>query len=151
MENYTDEIWKDIEDCEDRYEVSNYGRVRNKQKDKFLKLRKKSTGYLTVSVTRNGKYVDSSSQRGKNVHRLVAQAFISNPENKPCVNHLDSNRANNYVDNLEWTTIGENQAHRYLKTIRKKRMWAAATLDYVQQKQQFKTVEEFIKYLKENT
>ena len=64
-------------------------------------------GYSRVFLRKNGKY------HTKKVHRLVAQAFIDNPNNKPQINHLDGNKKNNSVVNLEWCTQGENEEHKY--------------------------------------
>lgn len=69
--------------------------------ERLLKVLLNNRGYLTVKL--NGKT--------KMVHRLVAESFIANPENKPCVNHLDGNKLNNHVTNLEWNTVAENNAH----------------------------------------
>ena len=99
------EEWKAIAGYEGLYEVSNLGRIKSlsridsrgyKRNEKILKLNKDSGGYLKVSLYKNGK------PKQYNVHRLVAIAFIPNPDNLPEVNHKDENRINNYVDNLEW-------------------------------------------------
>ena len=72
-----------------------------------LKLYKERNGYMRVWIIQNGKRVKAS------VHRLVAKAFIPNPENKPCVNHIDGNKENNCASNLEWCTHSENEKHSY--------------------------------------
>ena len=114
-----DEIWKDIKDYEGLYQISNYGNVkslpkerRNRrgvyiQKEKLLSLTNTSTGYKKVELVKDGK------RKGFKVHRLVAQAFIPNPDEKPQVNHIDGDKTNNYVDNLEWATASENSIHAY--------------------------------------
>lgn len=91
------EVWKDIPEF-DFYEVSNFGRVRNKKTGKFLKPQESNNGYVRVYL----------SQKPYSIHRLVANAFIENPENKPCVNHIDNDRHNNKTENLEWVTFKEN-------------------------------------------
>lgn len=107
------EIWKDIDGYEGLYQVSNLGNVKSlmfgpknrpylQNHPKLLKLAKSSTGYTHVQLYKDGK---SST---KLVHKLVANAFIPNPLSKPEVNHLDANRANNVVENLEWVTHSEN-------------------------------------------
>lgn len=106
MEDYKDEIWKPIKDYEGLYEVSNYGRVRSldhkvaisngnyrTSRGKLMSLCKTSHGYLFVSLGRGNK---------RSIHRLVANAFIENPYNLPCVNHKDEVKDNNHVENLEW-------------------------------------------------
>lgn len=99
------EIWKDIKDYEGLYQVSNLGRVKsldridsNKHpiKERLLKCGKVDGGYLAVALCKNGKYKTFL------IHRLVAQAFIPNPNNLPQVNHKDENKHNNCVQNLEW-------------------------------------------------
>ena len=66
-------------------------------------------GYKMVGIVINGR------QQNKTVHRLVAQAFVPNPENKPMVNHIDGDKTNNRVDNLEWCDNRENQMHSFYK------------------------------------
>jgi len=90
----------------ENYSVSNYGRIRNDKTGRILKPGDSSTGgYLYVNLYKNGivKY--------QKVHRLVALAFIPNPENKRTVNHIDGNKTNNHTENLEWNTHAENNKH----------------------------------------
>lgn len=94
------EQWKPIKGHES-YEISNQGRVRNIARGNVRKLTKNEKGYLRVNL--NGKWL--------RVHRLVAIAFVPNPDNKPQVNHIDGDKANNRADNLEWVTNLENAAH----------------------------------------
>ena len=100
-----DEIWKKIELCEKNYYISNMGKI--KSNNKILKTHKSTGGYLNISVWKNNKV------KHIKIHRLVAQAFIPNPENKPEVNHIDRDRTNNNVENLEWCTHKENIEHMY--------------------------------------
>lgn len=104
--NIVKEEYKEIEGFE-HYSISNYGNVYSYISGKLLNLILCSThGYYKVNLYSNNK------RKTFKVHRLVAEAFISNPFNKEEINHIDSNRINNYVGNLEWTTRQENQAHR---------------------------------------
>jgi hypothetical protein len=107
------------------YIVYKDGRVRHKKKNTFLKLRPRN-GYLRVSLeNRDG---DEAITSTIGVHRLVAQAFIPNPENKPNVGHTDNNRKNNHVDNLSWVTQKENIQHNF-KTGHKNRTVSVIQLD----------------------
>lgn len=112
------EIWKDIAGYEGYYQVSNYGRVKslkrwvlsknNKKmpvKEKILKLQNDKDGYKTVELNKNSKGIHFR------VHRLVADAFIPNPENKPEVNHINGIKYDNLLENLEWNTDLENRTH----------------------------------------
>ena len=109
-----EEIWKDIKEYEGLYQVSNLGRIKSLPRNgtvqvvKILNPCKDTYGYLRIKLSKNNK------AKKYQVHRLVAQAFIPNPENKPQVNHLDGNKLNNYYKNLEWCTNGENQIHSYV-------------------------------------
>lgn len=99
------EIWKAITDYENLYEVSNIGRVKNIRTGRILKPGIDRYGYYNVGLCKNGK------QKTKNVHRLVAQEFLPNPDNLPCVNHKDENKLNNRVDNIEWCTVSYNNKY----------------------------------------
>ena len=89
----------------EKYEVSNLGKVRNIKSGRILKPRIDKDGYLKhqLYVRDKKKYLF--------LHRIIATAFIDNPEGKPCVNHIDENKANNDLSNLEWCTIRENIIH----------------------------------------
>lgn len=102
-----DEIWKDVVDFEDLYEVSNIGRVRNKKNGKILSQSiVMNSGYCRVSLTDYNKITKSH-----NVHKLVARAFISNPDNLPCINHIDEDKTNNIVNNLEYCSYSYNNSY----------------------------------------
>jgi hypothetical protein len=127
------EVWKDIEGYEGIYQVSNLGRVKSLprklwngscffvSKEKILKAGIDNVGYPTVSL--HGKDKRAKSLR---VHRLVAKAFIPNPNNYHVVNHIDGGRTNNHVDNLEWCTHKHNIRYavkmgrfdRYMRKVR---------------------------------
>lgn len=113
------EIWRDIVDdvvdYEGKYQVSNFARVRSFHRDK-IKIIKPDiihTGYLRVLLYKDGK------TKSYYVHVLVAKAFVPNPDNKRQVNHIDGDKSNNCVDNLEWTTPSENIAHAFETGLRK--------------------------------
>jgi len=129
--NIEKEIWKDIPDFEGLYQVSNFGRIKSLERKEFMarnncyKVRKgrvlKTTvhahGYERVRLYKNGK--------GKNifVHRLVAIAFIKNPNNHPIINHIDEVRLNNHVSNLEWCTHSYNATYKGAKERNLKNVW----------------------------
>ena len=89
----------------DNYEVSNLGKVRNIKTGIVLKPRLHRNGYLMHQLCENNK------RKFLYLHRIIATAFIDNPEEKPCVNHIDENKLNNDLSNLEWCTVRENLVH----------------------------------------
>lgn len=108
------ETWRTIPDW-DCYEVSNTGKIRSKdrkmldkrigaytRKGRIRKLRKDQHGYYHCTISQDGR------KKVMKVHRAVAMAFVPNPDNKPCVNHIDNNITNNSPENLEWCTHKEN-------------------------------------------
>lgn len=103
------ELWRDVKGLEGRYTVSSHGRVRSlRNRTSYGRLRKlwiNQDGYAYCAYKQDGKMVKFA------VHRAVAEAFLPNTENKPVVNHKDSNPSNNHVDNLEWATVKENVHH----------------------------------------
>lgn len=107
------EIWATIRNYNDLYQVSNLGNVRTLNYKRTGEVRilrpgiQKRTGYLSVTLNKNG------TQKTKPVHRLVAEAFIPNPNNYKIINHIDGNKANNNVTNLEWCTHSHNNKHAY--------------------------------------
>lgn len=102
------EEWKPISGFEGLYEISSYGRVKSFKvypSGKILKPSPDSNGYLRLSLSKDGKKSDAT------VHRLVAEAFLPRIDGKTCVNHIDGDKANNQLDNLEWCTYRENAQH----------------------------------------
>lgn len=121
----TMEIWKDIPDYESLYQVSNLGNVKSKtRKTKFgrgwkiyneqlLKPQEDKDGYLRVSLSKE------NTKKRFFIHRLVMIAFTVNERNLPVVNHIDGNKQNNKLTNLEWVTNSENDLHAFKTGLRK--------------------------------
>lgn len=114
------ELWKPVKGYEGHYEVSTHGRIRSVdhqtncaikhntsviKKGKILKLNLKKTGYLTFDAS------FFNGVKTKSVHRVVAEAFIPNPNNEPCVNHINAIKTDNRVENLEWVSYLKNSQH----------------------------------------
>lgn len=121
------EIWKDIEEFRGKYQVSNIGRIRSLdrlniykngskriEKGKILSLSHNKLGYIQVLLHKENK------RYSRRVHRLVAQAFISNPNNYNEINHIDGNKENNKTDNLQWCNRTQNVRHAINTGLRKK-------------------------------
>lgn len=102
-----EEIWKPINNMEDAYLISNYGRLRCiiRGKERTTCYKNKNGDYLRISFTYGNKKIYTS------IHRLVAKTFLENKSELPCVNHIDGNKQNNFVGNLEWCTNKENIRH----------------------------------------
>ena len=116
------EIWKDIPNYEGFYQASNYGRIRSldclvrcrnnhfrKKQGKILHPTPYKNGYLSVCISKDGRIKRTS------VHRLVAKAFIPNPLNKPCIDHINANITDNNINNLRWVTVKENNQNPIFK------------------------------------
>lgn len=106
------EVWKDIKGYEGKYQVSNLGRIKSFDFDKFhkgriLKPSYCTSGYLKVHLRKNKK------SKQFMIHRIVASEFIDNAENKKTVNHINGIKTDNRVENLEWCSYSENLKHAY--------------------------------------
>jgi predicted DNA binding protein len=108
------EHWKTVQGFED-YEISNLGRLKSHKYNRTVVLKPRIThdGYVWYSLCKNGKGCT------KRANRLVAEAFIANPDKKPTVNHIDGNKLNNNVSNLEWATKEEQMQHAYENGLKK--------------------------------
>ena len=121
------EIWKDIKGFEGMYQVSNLGRVRSVdrfdsigrlQKGNIKAIRDNGKGYKVVQMYKDNK------PKICYIHRLVATAFIDNPDNKPEVHHIDSDRSNNKLENLQWVTSKENNNFpEHIESMKKNPNW----------------------------
>lgn len=97
-----EEVWKDIKGFEGLYKISNKGNVYSCLKKRLKKLDLSRAGYHSLHLWNKGKDIHFY------VHRLVASHFIPNPENKPCIDHINTIRTDNRVENLRWVTVTEN-------------------------------------------
>lgn len=118
------EIWKDIQGYEGLYQVSNTGIIKSLKRyrlnhgktqevpEKIKKYRKDPQGYLQCDLFKN------NNAKTVRAHRIVALAFLPNPQNKETVNHIDGNKENNHVENLEWATFKEQNNHFYKNNLK---------------------------------
>ena len=108
--------WKDIEGCNGRYQINQFGDIKNSN-GRLMSTWKTSKGYISVTLQ-----VDKQ-KRNFRINRLVAQTFIPNPENKPCVDHINGIKTDNRVENLRWVTYSENNNNPNTKQRFYNMMW----------------------------
>ena len=108
-----EEVWKDIEGFEDYYKISNLGNVYSKRNERNLKPFLNSGGYYNIGLCKN------NERKNMLIHRLIGIHFIDNPENKPCIDHINKVRNDNRIINLKWATIKENNNNRTIIPITK--------------------------------
>lgn len=152
------EEWKDIDDFEGIYKISNLGNVKNLKTNKLLKGSPKGKSnledYLRVVLHHSNK------KKTITIHKLVATAFIPNPENKPFIDHINRNKMDNKVSNLRWATKSENQANiKYIKgkiikgfyTTKNQKYQAICCKDGIKYCKLFKTEEDAVNWRKEKS
>ena len=125
------EIWKPVKGYEEYYEISSYGRLKrlartwvsgihgnakNRRKETITQGNKNNYGYMSFDLCKDGK-----SKKTK-IHRLVAQHHLPNPNNHKVVNHIDGDKSNNHVSNLEWCSHKTNNEHAYINKLRKPKL-----------------------------
>lgn len=107
-------IWLDIKNYEGLYQANNIGQIRRiKPKEKTLKQVERKDGYLFVNLSKNGKSIPTK------VHKIIAETFLKNDKNYYCINHIDGNKKNNNVDNLEYCSQSHNIKEAYRLGLRK--------------------------------
>ena len=113
-----EEIFKDIKGYDGLYQVSNLGKIKSLNynrtgKEKLLKQNINSNNYFKITLSKN------NVRKNYCTHVLVAKTFIENPNRLPCINHIDGNKQNNHIDNLEWVTYKQNTEHAYKRNLMK--------------------------------
>ena len=143
------ELWRNIKGYEGLYQISNYGNIKNLVTNKILKAQKQR--YCKAYLYKN------KQRKCYGVHRLVAEAFIPNMANKPEINHIDGNKLNNNVSNLEWVTRKENEQHAvkmglhsYKEAIEKTSKKVIAINNYTNETLKFKSLSDAGRHLKIN-
>ncbi len=123
MLKINDEVWKDIPGFENRYQVSTHGRIRSIQDNHGKQRELIRNTWINNSGYRHVQLFIKDERYNMSIHVAVATTFISNPENKPTVNHIDGNKLNNHVSNLEWATYSENLKHAHSKGLKVIKCW----------------------------
>jgi len=108
-----EEVWVNIKNFDGHYQISNLGRIKSIKSNIIMKQNLKRNGYLNIKLCKNNKEYYLS------VHRIVAENFIDNSDNKPQVNHINKIKSDNRLENLEWVTMSENMIHSSLTQIKK--------------------------------
>lgn len=121
------EVFKPVIGFENQYLISDLGNVFSLHRNRLITPKHSATGYLRVTLCDNGR------KRNTGIHRLVAEAFLPNPENKPTVNHINEIKTDNRVVNLEWATVAEQNCYG-TRTERAKTHtdWKARNIDYIE-------------------
>lgn len=113
------EVWKDVVGFKDYYQISNLGRVKSleRYKKNYSKLQLVEEKILKQSISKRGYYVvnlcNGVKCRPYGIHTLVGKAFVTNPNNYTQINHIDGDKLNNSIDNLEWSTQSHNMKHAW--------------------------------------
>lgn len=137
------EIWRDIQGFEGIYQISNLGRVKNIKTNRIRKQGYDKDHYPKVELCNKKKY---SKDKSIKIHRLVAENFIPNPHNLPEVNHIDGNKLNNSVSNLEWCSSKYNSRHR-IYCLKKNSHWACKRIKCVELNKEFDSIAEGARYI----
>lgn len=131
-----EEVWKDVKGYEGLYEVSNLGRIKSSQRSGtpggIRKLNKNKYGYVYVMLNKSNK------KKNHTVHRLVGLAFIPLVDGKELINHIDGNKSNNNLKNLEWVNHSENRKHAYANNLQKVNLDKAHEAAWENQKRKVK-------------
>lgn len=117
------EIYIDVKGFENKYQVSNFGNVKNIQRNRILKPWNNGNGYAYISLVKHGKTYKFG------LHRIVAQHFLSNSDSLPEVNHIDGDKFNNHIDNLEWCTRKDNALHMKAMLDKKRKVYKIKSPD----------------------
>ena len=133
------EFWRDVEGFEGIYIINYLGTIINVKRNIIMKFDYDKAGYKKIRLSKDGK------RQNFRIHRLVAIAFVPNPLNKPCINHIDGNKKNNYYKNLEWCTYSENSIHAVEIGLKKTRRVYFKQLDM-----EFKSIKKCAKFLIKN-
>lgn len=128
--------WREIKGYENLYWVNQFGEVKN-GKGKILKQTLNTSGYVYTRLCKGKR-----QYKWHFIHRLVASAFLENPENKPDVNHKDGNKLNNKVSNLEWVTKRENHLHRVYLLKKTNSGWSPKAVVCLETGKKFKSIAE---------